>query len=914
MKPIRFPRPASWLGALLLLWSLAAGAVAAPLPGGAVAGPRMGGVAEYRFPNGLTTLIVSDFSKPTVTVNAVHRVGSALEGDGEKGLAHLLEHLLFKGTPSHPDIPKEIAARGGRANGNTWADRTCYFEVLPATAENLDWALSLEAERMSRGRITPELLDKERGVVLNEMEMGENDPTATLMDRMASVAYDWHGYGGSTIGNPGDLKSVTHREVVDFYRRHMRPDTATIVVAGAVDEAAALGAVAKHFAPLPKAPGQPPAGRSREVGQDGDRAVTLSRKGEVQALGLLYHGPAVSEPDAAAFDLALGVLGDAPSGRLYRRLVEKGLASSVWAASFGFRDPSGPAFVMAQVPRDRSLDAAQKVLLETVEGFAQDPPSEEELGRARERILLYLDSEFADLDRFALGLSEWIARGDWRLFFLYRDRIARATGEDLVRAARRYLVAENRTLGRFVPVDRPLRVVVSQPRPLEATLSTFVLSQEPKLGASFDVSCAALDRSVTRVEVAPGLKGAFFPRKTRGGMVSLRLSLHLGTPESLAGRVAVGEFLAGMLDRGTARHSREQIQQLFDRLRATVSFWGGADQVGVFVLVPEEHLEETLALVAECLKEPALDPREVEVLRRETLAALDESRDDPGSRAWDRLERIFAPYPAGDVRRPLSLEEKAEGTRVIDVPDLRDFHRTFYGLSVGEVAAVGPFEPERMKDLLSRHFGAWRAATPFVRAMRPFEEVPPRRETLRVEDKPNAVVAASAPVKILRGDRDYPDLWVAATVLGGGWLDSRLATRIRHTEGTSYGVRLSLEASNLDDFGRWNFTAITGPRNVPLVERAFFEELQRALKDGFTPEEVARGTSYLLEGMKVDRSRDAALAGLLARDLFLGRTFAWTEELEARLRAVTPESALAALRRHLDPRSFSVVLAGDLKP
>ena len=914
MKPIRSFRPASWLGVMVLWCALTGAAVAAPLPGGAVAGPRMGGVAEYRFPNGLTALIVSDFSKPTVTVNAVHRVGSALEGDGEKGLAHLLEHLLFKGTPSHPDIPKEIAARGGRANGNTWADRTCYFEVLPATAENLDWALSLEAERMSRARITPELLEKERGVVLNEMEMGENDPVASLMDRMASVAYDWHGYGASTIGNPGDLKSVTHREVVDFYRRHLRPDTATLVVAGAVDEAAALAAVAKHFAPLPKAPGQPPVGRSREVGQDGERTVTLSRKGEIQALGLLYHGPAASEPDAAAFDLALGVLGDAPSGRLYRRLVEKGLGSSVWAASFGFRDPAGPAFVMVQVPRGQSLEEPQKVLLETVEGFAQDPPTGEELARARDRILLYLDREFSDLDRFAVGLSEWIARGDWRLFFLYRDRIARATEEDLTQAARRYLVRENRTLGRFAPVDRPVRVAVSEPRPLGPVLSALVLSEEPRLGASFDVSCSALDRSVTRLEVAPGLAGAFLPRRTRGGLVTLRLTLHLGTPESLAGRTAAGEFLGGMLDRGTAKHSRAQIQQAFDRMRATVSFWGGPEQAGVFLQVPEEHLPETLALVAECLKEPALDPREVEVLRRETLAALDESRDEPGARAWDWLDRHFAPYPVGDVRRPLSLEEQAEAVRRLTPQDLREFHRTFYGLSRGEVAVVGPFDPGRMKDLLARSFGSWRAATPFRRAERPFEPVPPRRETLVLGDKPNAVVAACAPVRILRTSPDYPDLWVAATILGGGWLDSRLATRIRHEEGASYGVRLSLNASNLDDSGRWAFTAITGPRNVPLVERAFFEELRRALKEGFTREEVARGTSFLLEGMKVDRSQNRTLAALMGTDLFLGRTFAWTEDLEARLRAVTPESALAALRRHLDPQTFSLVLAGDLKP
>src|SRR5262245_8750846 len=166
------------------------------------------GITEYKLDNGVQLLLFPDPSKPTVTVNLTVFVGSRHEGYGETGMAHLLEHMVFKGTPDHPTIPKALQERGARFNGTTWVDRTNYFETLPASADNLEFALFLEADRLVNSFVKREDLLSEMTVVRNEFEQGENNPSYLLEQRMMSVAYDWHNYGKSTIGNRIDIERV----------------------------------------------------------------------------------------------------------------------------------------------------------------------------------------------------------------------------------------------------------------------------------------------------------------------------------------------------------------------------------------------------------------------------------------------------------------------------------------------------------------------------------------------------------------------------------------------------------------------------------------------------------------------------------------------------------------------------------
>src|SRR5215471_19677229 len=234
---------------LFLFVSLVAVNAARPqavvLPQGVERVTSVEGITEYRLQNGLRVLLFPDLSKATVTVNITYLVGSMHENYGETGMAHLLEHMVFKGTPKHSNIPKELQDHGSQPNGTTSYDRTNYFETFQATDANLDWALDLEADRMVNSFIAKKDLDSEMTVVRNEFESGENSPFAVVLKRMQSIAYDWHSYGRSTIGNRSDIENVDIAHLQAFYRLYYQPDNAVLLIAGKFDADKALALVAR---------------------------------------------------------------------------------------------------------------------------------------------------------------------------------------------------------------------------------------------------------------------------------------------------------------------------------------------------------------------------------------------------------------------------------------------------------------------------------------------------------------------------------------------------------------------------------------------------------------------------------------------------------------------------------------------
>ncbi len=293
-------------------------------------------------------------------------------------MAHLLEHMLFKGTPKHPDIPKEFNKYGARFNGSTSEDRTNYYELFQATDENLDWALSLEADRMVNSYVARKDLDTEMTVVRNEYEMGENDPTGVLIKRLQSIAWDWHNYGNSTIGNRSDIENVDIAHLQAFYRTYYQPDNAVLTVAGKFDPAKALQLVAKHFGAIPKPTRELPKLWTVEPTQDGERSVVVRRVGDQQLVILAYRMPSTLHADAQALTFASYVLGDTPSGRLHKALVETGKAVSADTGSLSGLD--GGLFVaLAVVKKGDPVEPVRDELIRIVEDFAKNPPTAEEM-------------------------------------------------------------------------------------------------------------------------------------------------------------------------------------------------------------------------------------------------------------------------------------------------------------------------------------------------------------------------------------------------------------------------------------------------------------------------------------------------------------------------------------------------------
>ncbi|MCP4505885.1 MAG: insulinase family protein, partial [Fuerstiella sp.] len=384
------------------------------------------GITEYELDNGLQVLLLPDGSRPTVTVNLTVFVGSRHEGYGEAGMAHLLEHMVFKGTPDHPEIPKVMKERGAQFNGTTWLDRTNYYETLPASDENLEFAIHLEADRMVNSFIKAEDLASEMTVVRNEFERGENSPSRVLMQRMMGAAYEWHNYGKSTIGNRADIERVPVANLKEFYKRFYQPDNAMLVVAGKFEPEKALKLTQQYFGALPRPERKLNRTYTEEPAQDGERLVTLRRVGEVPTAGLTYHIPSGGHPDYPAIDVLATVMATEPSGRLYDNLVKKRQAASVFGFTFALHDPG---IVLFGGEAAQGIDGADLLqgMIDVVEGGGQKDITEQEVERAKQELLKQRELKVASSRGIAVELSEWAAQGDWRLFFLYRDRLENVT-------------------------------------------------------------------------------------------------------------------------------------------------------------------------------------------------------------------------------------------------------------------------------------------------------------------------------------------------------------------------------------------------------------------------------------------------------------------------------------------------------
>ena len=354
------------------------------LPPGVERATTVEGITEYRLQNGLRVLLFPDQTKEVMSVNLTYLVGSRHESYGETGMAHLLEHLLFKGTPKHRNIWKEFSDRGVRANATTHYDRTNYYGVFSATDENLEWALELEADRMVNSFIAKKDLDSEMTVVRNELEGKENNPSSVLAERVMATAFEWHNYGKAVLGARADVENVPIDRLQAFYRTFYRPDNAVLIVAGKISEQNAIDLVHKHFGPIPRPERALPHYYTAEPAQDGERQVTIRRVGDYAARpGRVSRAPA-SHPDFAAVALAVNILGHAPSGRLHKRLVEAKKASSTSGNYLALRD-SSYLFFAAVVRKEESLADARDALEEAVESLVADPPSPEEIERARAR-------------------------------------------------------------------------------------------------------------------------------------------------------------------------------------------------------------------------------------------------------------------------------------------------------------------------------------------------------------------------------------------------------------------------------------------------------------------------------------------------------------------------------------------------
>ena len=870
---------------------------------------RIEGVTEYRLDNGLKVLLIPDASKPLITANLVYLVGSKNEGPGEGGMAHLLEHMLFKGTPAIADPKVEFTKRGMQWNGTTDVDNTHYYATFNAEGDNLDWYLGWLADAMVNSFVAKRDLDSEMTVVRNEFERGEANFSGVLYQQMLASAYRWHPYGKPTIGSRTDIENVSIPSLQQFYRKYYQPDNAVLVVAGKIEVDAVLKDIAAKFGKIPKPARKLEPIYTQEPVQEGDRAVTLRRVGGVPIVSVLYHSVAGGGREAVTQAVLLSILNENPAGRIHKALIETGLATSQFAFSQDAQDPGSMTFgVLLSVKGD--IAKVKKVLIETLE---ETPPvTEQEVNRAKTILLNATNRGMLDSNRFALSLTDEIGLGDWRLAYAQRDWINQVSAAEVNKLAHSYLVESNRTLGIFIPTEAPLRAPLAVRADTGKLLEGYQGKKEVAAVDTFDMTNIEIEKRTVKTTLPGGMKIATLTRPTKGDRVIGNMALHWGSLDQLKGKRGEAVLLGSMMMKGTTSLSHQSLQDSLNLLDASLNVNVGLSGAHLSFSVPKSNLPKLVDLMRDILRKPVFPQTEFDQARRASITGIEYAQTNPNSLAGVALERHLTRYPDDDPRAAWTLAQSLEAIKAVSLERTKVFYDTYANAAHSELAVVGPVDAASVADLFKNAFDDWGSKLPYVRISEDFQDIAATRIVINMTDQPNAVYLANQPLAMDEDDVDMPALFVAIHLLGGS-SDSRLWKRVREKDGLSYGIGSSLATSVADKNGSIGIGGTLAPQNRDKFEAAIKDEMARSLKDGFSTDEVAAAKSAILKSRRQHIAQEGAVANILAGHLFWGRSFKVRESVDQRFSQVTAEEVNAALRKYVKPDKLTVVVAGDFE-
>lgn len=872
------------------------------------------GVTEYQLDNGLTVLLAPDASRPNTTVNMTYFVGSRHENYGQTGMAHLLEHMLFRGTPSMPNALGEFSKRGLAANGTTSVDRTNYYATFAANPETLNWYLDWQADVMINASIAQEDLDAEMTVVRNEMERGENNPYRVLMQKIQSAAYQWHNYGKSTIGARSDVEQVDIEQLREFYKLYYQPDNALLIVSGQFDPEATLEHIAKEFSSIDRPKRQLPPEYTEEPVQNGATTVTVRRQGNSPIVAAQYHIPAEADPQFTPLSMGVSILSDTPSGLLYKNLVEENLSTSVFGYAAGLRQP-GYALFMAELnegmDQQQALDALNQSLEEQNTQITQA-----EVDRIRNQWLSGWSQTYADSGSLASALSEAASSGDWRLFFWQRDQVEGTKPEQVQEALKTWLVADNRTNGLYIPTDKTARAPKTTTPDIATLLEDYQGKELVAQAESFEPTPENLDQhtdlEILELDDSLGIiKLALLPKPTRGDRVEATLAIRFGDPESLKAKSTIGSATADLLTYGTQRLTRQEIEDRFTQLQSSVGFSGGANGLEVGISTIGENLPATIDTVLEVIREANFPEAELKKYKTQRITAIDNAKTDPSAVASQALSRhMMNMWPKDDIRYVPTFEEAITNIDALNQADLLAFHDHFYGTGDIRFSATGSFDSHKVKDHLKAGFKDWQRAPEYKRADTPYEVIESEHFTIDTPDKANAFYVQTMPLNIQDTSEDFVALYLANYMLGQSET-SRLWNRVRVAEGLSYDVRSRLNVSSHEPYATWTIYAIHAPENSAKLNTVLNEELDKVLNTGFSQAEVDEAIHALLRYRQLARSNDAVLTNTWQSYLDLDRNFSWSQKVDEDLQKLDAEQVNQVVKKYLKPEAFSSALGAD---
>lgn len=874
-----------------------------------------GNVNKTVLKNGLTVITKEVHTAPVVSVQVWYKIGSRDEDPGENGIAHQLEHMMFQGTKDRPvQFGRLFSALGGQFNAFTSYDQTAYHAKLER--DKLSAVLTLEADRMKNSLINPEKLEKEKKVVISELQGAENSPFYRLDREVMKVVFPNHPYGLTVGGTKEDVEKFTLEKVKYYYDHNYNPNNAVLIVVGDFETKVIMKKIQEEFGKIPPENRKETSREKLKIGPAyspetiGTKApIILRQPGKVPILEAVYPLPDINHPDVPALNVMDYILSSGRSSRLYQAIVESGLGTEISAIMTNLS--AGGWYTIYGSPANNSLTELDTALQKVITELQNKGVTEEELNRVKAQIRAQEILGNRDISDQALALGEnETTAGDYRYTEKYLLGVDQVTIADVQRVAKTYLQLEKRVVGFFEPTEID-SVVDSTRSNLNRTQESFVSGKgvDPSPLGKYLPPITLTTNSIPKIlreeyRLNNGLQILLLPDHNISG-VSIIGNIKAGKDREVETESGVASLTANNLMNGTTSQDANMIAKTLENRGINLDFAVEREGIDLMGSSLTEDFSILLNTLADVLQNANFPEDQLQLTLVKSMNDLKSSLDDPGYVAIRNLQETI--YPKN---HPFHSFVKMETLAKIKREDLQDFYRKYYNPSTTVLTIIGDFDAEQVKNQINQLFGKWsdHNNSNYHRVI-PSVSLPDKVVKLKkkMAGKAEAITVMGYP-GITRKDQRFYAALILNEILGGGILSSRLETEIRDHQGLTYGINSNFSAGIYA--GPFSISMQTAPENTDKAIGITLDILQQMRDRGVTQIELDTAKRSLISNYWVNLANPEVMGNVVLSNYLYGLNQDELYQITDKIQALTLEEVNQTAKELLHPDRLVIVTAG----
>lgn len=847
---------------------------------------------NYNLPNGLKVILLENHRAPVVSMLVWVKVGSALEREGEYGLAHLMEHMLFKGTDRRGpgEIAREVEAAGGHINAFTSYDQTVYY--INMASRYTERGLDILGDMIFNPKFDPEEFRLEKEVVLEEIREGEDNPGRVISKALFGNAYRVHPYKRPVIGFVDSVRNVDRETALAFHKQWYRPDNMVLVVSGDFEINTLKEQIAKIFSARAKAEARAPIDMP-EPKQEGPRGAIVRKDLKTATIQIGFHIPGFNGEQTKAVDLLGAIAGQGRTSRLYKSVMrEKELVSSISAGAYTPKDP-GLFIVSAKTEPEKVLPAV-KAIMKELQTLVKDGVTSEELERAKLNVQAgFIRSRMTMSGESRVAANFEVMAGDYRSRDDYLAGIENTTAGEIRQAANEYLTESNMTIALLLP-DDALPNITEGELTSQAALLNVPQEEEKK---------TALPTAVKQYRLKNGVRLLVKPDHSLP-LVSIRAAFMGGLRYENKSNNGLNNLMAEIWDRGTTDLTPEELAREVEDMAGYIGSYSGRNSFGLEAEFMSRFLDRGLELFTDVLTQPAFDQAEVEKARPIILAAIKQQQDRAGSKAFKKFAKtIYSPHPYG-----LDQLGTPETVSRLKAQDVRDFYMQFAKPEGMVLSVVGDVDPEKIRDRFEELLKDWQGKVekaPEIPAAASWTGI---KEADEFVDKAQAHMVLGFPAPGMNSPDRFA-LEILDNILSG--MGGRLFIQLRDKQSLAYTVT-SFYSTGLDT-GAFGFYISFSPDKLEQVEQGFMEIIKQATSEQVTEEELSSAKELIMGSYEIGLQSYNAQASETTYNELYGLGLDYPEKYMKAINAVTREDVLNAARKYLNMDHAVRVVVGPIK-